>query len=138
MRGMRGMRGMGGMGGMFAAPWLDDMRRGDFGDRFAFAHKVKTDLLSAAGRGRRPKPGLRFGHVISSSAASAGATAGIAFHTGAVPEQGEIAAGTAGVALIALEPGFGGALGVGIALGPRYRRRRRGVRREARFERRHR
>src|SRR5260370_4811079 len=109
---------MRGMGGIFTAPWLDDVRRGDFGDGFAFAHKVKTDFLPAAGRGRRPKPGLRFGHVISSSAASAGATAGIAFHTGAVPEQGEIAAATAGVALIALEPGFGGALGGGISLSP--------------------
>src|SRR5258706_6198192 len=98
---------------MFTAPRLDDIGRGDFGDGFALAHKVKTDLLFAAGRGRRPKPGLRFGHVISSSAASARATAGIAFHTGAVPEQGEIAARTAGVALIALEPGFAGALGVG-------------------------
>src|SRR4051812_24094232 len=84
------------------------------------------------------KSRLRLAHLNSSSTTSTRSTAGVALQARAVPQQCEIAAGTASIALIALEPGFGGALGVRIALGPRHRRRGRRIGRETLLEGRHR
>jgi len=81
--------------------------------------------LRKSGRGgsasHPPLPAHRevFMRRCRSSTAPAGAPARIALHAGAVADQGEVPAGTAGVAVIAFHAGFGGALSVSAARGSR-------------------
>jgi hypothetical protein len=81
----------------FAALWLGNARRRDFGDGFACSHEVKTDLLFAAGRGRLPKSGLRFGHLVTSIAACVGQRHRI------VAKLGSLAAGRLSAPVCSLE-----------------------------------
>src|SRR5271163_4865507 len=83
--------------------------------RAAGFFKVPDKIPDRRELGPPPKyewPDLIRPFVVSSfrqnSAAAAGPAAGVALHAGAVADEGEVSAGTACVAFVALHAGFGG------------------------------